>query len=138
MSSENYHEPFEQLTERTREMHRAIESLREELEAVDWYSQRADVTKDPALKAILIHNRNEEVEHAMMILEWIRRHDEVFSRNAETYLFTKGEITEVEKTEGPEKAGAQQLGAKRAKQPPPQQTPAATFGSLGIGSLKGG
>src|SRR4051812_30517680 len=85
-------------------MHRAILSLMEELEAVDWYSQRADVTTDPALKAVLLHNRNEEIEHAMMTLEWIRRRDEVFDRNAKTYLFAKGAITEVEKG-GPEKAG---------------------------------
>jgi ferritin-like protein len=129
VSSENYHEPYEQLSETTREMHRAILSLMEELEAVDWYSQRADVTTDPALKAVLIHNRNEEIEHAMMTLEWIRRRDEVFDRNCKTYLFAKGAITEVEES-GPEKGGG---GATE-----PAAVASASFGSLSIGSLKGG
>jgi ferritin-like protein len=130
VSSENYHEPYEQLSETTREMHRAILSLMEELEAVDWYSQRADVTADAQLKAVLLHNRNEEIEHAMMTLEWIRRRDEVFDRNAKTYLFAKGDITAVEES-GPEKAGT---GGK----PEPSAPAVASFGSLGIGSLKGG
>lgn len=130
MSSENYHEPYEQLSGTTREMHRAIESLMEELEAVDWYSQRADVTTDPALKAILIHNRNEEIEHAMMTLEWIRRKDEVFDRNCKTYLFAKGAITEVEES-GPEKTG-------KSGGPAEPAAASASFGSLSIGSLKGG
>src|SRR5438045_9385506 len=75
MSHEGYHEPAELLPEETKDFHRAIESLIEELEAVDWYQQRADVTKEESLKAILLHNRNEELEHAMMKLEWLRRRD---------------------------------------------------------------
>ena len=73
MSSITLHEPAEQLSDETIELHRAIVSLMEELEAIDWYSQRADACKDAQLQAILRHNRNEEIEHASMTLEWIRR-----------------------------------------------------------------
>ena len=100
MSSEGYHEPLEKLTPATIHLHRAITSLMEELEAIDWYQQRADATDDQPLKKILLHNRNEEVEHACMVLEWIRRHDAVFDKQLRTYLFTEGEITEVEAEAG--------------------------------------
>jgi uncharacterized protein len=93
MASDSYHEPFDQLSEETRDMHRAILSLMEELEAVDWYNQRVDATKDPELKAILAHNRDEEKEHAAMTLEWIRRRDPKFSHELKEYLFTEGPIT---------------------------------------------
>ena len=89
MSNEGYHEPVNELTDATRDMHRAIISLMEELEAVDWYNQRVDACKDPALKAILAHNRDEEKEHAAMVLEWIRRNDPRFSKELKDYLFTK-------------------------------------------------
>ena len=92
MSHEGYHEVVAQLSEQTRDMHRAIVSLMEELEAVDWYNQRMDVCKDEALKAILRHNRDEEKEHAAMVLEWIRRHDECMDEKLRQYLFTEGEI----------------------------------------------
>lgn len=88
MSSDGYHEPLAELSDATRDMHRAIVSLMEELEAVDWYNQRADACKDPELKAILEHNRDEEKEHAAMVLEWIRRHDPRFSQELKDYLFT--------------------------------------------------
>jgi ferritin-like protein len=88
MSSEGYHEPVEELSQATRDMHRAILSLMEELEAVDWYAQRAEVCKDPELRAILEHNRDEEKEHAAMVLEWIRRRDPRFSKELKDYLFT--------------------------------------------------
>lgn len=88
MSSVGYHEPLEELSPQTRDMHRAIVSLMEELEAVDWYNQRADACADPELKAILEHNRDEEKEHASMVLEWIRRHDPKFSAELKDYLFT--------------------------------------------------
>ena len=88
MSSEGYHEPVEELSQATRDMHRAILSLMEELEAVDWYAQRAEACKDPELRAILEHNRDEEKEHAAMVLEWIRRHDPRFSKELKEYLFT--------------------------------------------------
>ena len=88
MSSVGYHEPVDELSDETRNMHRAIVSLMEELEAVDWYNQRADVCKDQELKAILAHNRDEEKEHASMLLEWIRRNDPRFSKVLKDYLFT--------------------------------------------------
>lgn len=88
MANEGYHEPYELLSDETRNMHRAIISLMEELEAVDWYNQRIDVCKDEELKKILIHNRDEEKEHAAMTLEWIRRRDKVFDEELKEYLFT--------------------------------------------------
>jgi ferritin-like protein len=87
MSSVGYHEPVEELSDETRDMHRAIVSLMEELEAVDWYNQRADACKDRELRAILAHNRDEEKEHAAMVLEWIRRRDAVLSRELKDFLF---------------------------------------------------
>ncbi len=92
MSSVGYHEPKEELSAETRDMHRAIVSLMEELEAVDWYNQRADACKDTELKAILEHNRDEEKEHASMVLEWIRRKDPRFSKELKDYLFTEKPI----------------------------------------------
>ena len=88
MANEGYHEEIEDLSDETRDMHRAIQSLMEELEAVDWYNQRADACKDDELTAILIHNRDEEKEHAAMVLEWIRRKDPKFSSELKDYLFT--------------------------------------------------
>ena len=74
MGSESYHEPIDLISERTRNLHRGITSLIEELEAIDWYSQRAEACSDPDLRAVLLHNRDEEIEHAMMVLEWLRRY----------------------------------------------------------------
>tara|TARA_R110001592_G_scaffold67059_1_gene205854 strand:- start:26959 stop:27243 length:285 start_codon:yes stop_codon:yes gene_type:complete len=88
MSNEGYHEPIEELSDETRDMHRAITSLMEELEAVDWYNQRIDACKDDELKAILRHNRDEEKEHAAMVLEWIRRRDSRLDKELKDYLFT--------------------------------------------------
>ena len=93
MSSEGLHVPREKLSKRTLNMHYAITSLIEELEAVDWYRQRADDCDDPDLKAVLLHNADEEIEHACMALEWIRRHDVRFSKELKEYLFTEGSIT---------------------------------------------
>lgn len=96
MANEGYHEPLEDLSEETRDMHRAIVSLMEELEAVDWYNQRVDACGDKELRAILAHNRDEEKEHAAMVLEWIRRHDKRFDKELRDYLFTKKPITGLE------------------------------------------
>ena len=93
MANEGYHEPVEELSDETRDMHRAIISLMEELEAVDWYNQRVDACKDPELKKILEHNRDEEKEHAAMVLEWIRRQDPTFDKELKDYLFTQKSIT---------------------------------------------
>lgn len=92
MANEGYHEPVEELSDETRDMHRAILSLMEELEAVDWYNQRVDACKDDELSRILAHNRDEEKEHAAMVLEWIQRRDPTFSRELKEQLFTTGEI----------------------------------------------
>lgn len=92
MASEGYHEPIEKLSSATLDMHRAITSLMEELEAVDWYNQRVDACTDPELKSILVHNRDEEKEHAAMVLEWIRRHDGILDKNLREYLFKIGPI----------------------------------------------
>lgn len=92
MANEGYHEPVEALSAETRDMHRAIISLMEELEAVDWYNQRMDACKDPELRAILKHNRDEEKEHAAMVLEWIRRRDPKFNEELREYLFTDKQI----------------------------------------------
>jgi len=96
MANEGFHEETADLSDETRDMHRAIQSLMEELEAVDWYNQRADACKDQGLKAILVHNRDEEKEHAAMILEWIRRKDSTFSKELKDYLFTEKAIATLE------------------------------------------
>lgn len=92
MANEGYHELIEELSDETRDMHRAIVSLMEELEAVDWYNQRVDACKDEDLRAILAHNRDEEKEHAAMVLEWIRRKDPKFDHHLRDFLFTDKEI----------------------------------------------
>ena len=94
MASVGFHESTQDLKPQTRDMHRAIVSLMEELEAIDWYQQRIDATTDDALRTILAHNRDEEKEHASMVLEWIRRHDTAFDINLKKYLFTTEPITE--------------------------------------------
>jgi uncharacterized protein len=92
MASEGFHEPIEKLSPATMDMHRAITSLMEELEAVDWYNQRMDAVTDPELKRILQHNRDEEKEHAAMVLEWIRRRDPKLDHELRDVLFKDGEI----------------------------------------------
>src|SRR4051812_19754247 len=105
----------------------------EELEAVDWYQQRVDATKDEALKAILGHNRDEEIEHAMMVLEWIRRRTPTFEANAKTYLFTPGAIPEIEDAET---GGGKGDPVGKPESGENATNPAAPAdGSLGIGSL---
>jgi hypothetical protein len=127
MSSESYHEPIELLSEETKNMHRAIVSLKEELEAVDWYQQRAEACSNEELRGVLVHNKNEEIEHAMMNLEWIRRHSDVFDANIKTYINAKGPILAVEKQQVASEGGA---GGGSG--------PSSASTSLGIGSLKGG
>lgn len=92
MASEGYHEPLDKLSPATMDMHRAIMSLMEELEAVDWYNQRAEACTDPELKAIIEHNRDEEKEHATMVLEWIRRRDPKLDHELRDRLFGSGAI----------------------------------------------
>ncbi len=100
MSSEALHAPRDRLRKETLAMHQAITSLMEELEAVDWYGQRADDCEDSALKAILLHNRGEEIEHAAMVLEWMRRNDGDVEKQLKKFLFTKGDITKEEEDGG--------------------------------------
>ena len=114
MSHAGYHEPTEELSSEVRDMHRAIESLMEELEAVDWYAQRAAATKNKELKEIMLHNADEEKEHAAMLLEWIRRRDPKLDKNLRTYLYTDPKnILEVEE------------GSEEEEEPPKPATIAA-------------
>ena len=122
MASEGLHEAAELLDEETIDHHRAITSLVEELQAVDWYDQRVNGTSDASLAAVLAHNRDEEKEHASMTLEWLRRRDPVLDRHLRTYLYTTEPVTEVE-------ADAEAAGGQGAA--------AVAPGSLGIGSLRG-
>ena len=100
MASETLHEDADKLGADVIDHHRAIASLMEELEAVDWYNQRAKATKNPELRAILEHNRDEEKEHAAMALEWIRRNDPKMHEHLKTYLFTEGALTAPGQTTG--------------------------------------
>ena len=97
MAHETFHVPVEKLSQRTKMLHYAIASLMEELEAVDWYYQRADDTPDQELRAVLLHNAHEEIEHASMVLEWLRRADPVFNEHLREYLFQEGSIVGREK-----------------------------------------
>ena len=99
MSSENLHAPRERLSRATLNHHQAIVSVMEEMDAIDWYRQRAEDTEDAALREVLLHNMREEVEHACMILEWLRRNDPEWSKQMDTYLYTEAPITEVEEAE---------------------------------------
>jgi ferritin-like protein len=122
MGSEGLHEAADLLPEETIDRHRALTSLVEELQAVDWYDQRVRATEDSSLADVLAHNRDEEKEHASMTLEWLRRRDAVLDRHLRTYLFTTEPVTEVE-SEVTAEAGVGRTG------------PVA--GSLGIGTLRG-
>src|SRR5436190_22102540 len=122
-SSAGLHERAASMSPQLIDRHRAIVSIQEELEAVDWYDQRAAATYDPSLAAILVHNRDEEKEHASMMLEWLRRHDAALDKHLRTYLFTDAAITEIE-------VEAEQDGGPDASTRPAD-------GSLGIGSLRG-
>ena len=112
-----YHEPVELLDEKTRNISRAINSIKEELEAVDWYNQRVAVCQDEELRGILAHNRDEEIEHACMTLEWLRRNMAGWDQELRTYLFQEGSVLEAE--EGGETGDSGPSGT-----------------SLGIGPLK--
>jgi uncharacterized protein len=104
-SSAQLHEPADQLRPQTIEAHRGIVSLIEEFEAVDWYAQRVDATSDPELRAVLAHNRDEEKEHAVMTLEWLRRRDPVLDAHLRTYLFTESSIVRIEEEDTAEESG---------------------------------
>ncbi len=118
-----YHEPPSELSQETRDVHRALTTLVEELEAVDWYHGRAELAGDAELKAMLIHHRDEEIEHAAMAIEWLRRRMPEFDEELRTYLFTNAPLLEVE--EAAETGESIDGGAEKPKS-----------GDLGIGSLK--
>lgn len=99
MANEGYHEPVDELSGESRDLHRAITSLMEELEAIDWYQQRIDVCNDRELAQVLAHNRDEEIEHAAMVLEWIRRRVPKFDAELREYLFTDKPIVSIEEEE---------------------------------------
>jgi ferritin-like protein len=124
MSSEVLHEEANKLGPEVVDQHRAIVSLMEELEAIDWYNQRAKATSNPELRAILEHNRDEEKEHAAMALEWLRRSDPKLSQHLKTFLFSKGPITGIEATIDEADGEAESASS------------AGGDGSLGIGSLR--
>lgn len=95
-TSAEWHEDYSKMSDAARNFSRAIKSVQEELEAVDWYNQRAEATTDLQLRRILEHNRDEEIEHAIMGLEWLRRNSAAFEEHMRTYLFTEGDILEIE------------------------------------------
>lgn len=122
-NSASFHEAEDELKPQTRERHRAVASIMEELEAVDWYDQRIDASDDAELRAILAHNRDEEKEHAAMVLEWLRRRDAKLDEHLRTYLFTDKPLLEVEHE------------AELADSADSESSPVGD-GSLGIGSLR--
>lgn len=113
----DYHEPFELLDDKARDIHRALTSLKEEIEAVDWYNQRVVLCNDPTLELVLAHNRDEEIEHACMTLEWLRRNMPGWEEQLRKYIFSESAVI--------------------AEAEDDEQAPAPHAGSLGIGSLKG-
>ena len=123
MSSEDLHIPRDRLSKGARLLHYAITSLKEELDAVDWYRQRADDTEDEALRDVLLHNMREEMEHAAMLIEWLRRNNEDFAGHLKTYLYSKGSLLAVEAADesggsdrtphGGESGGREQQGKRR-------------------------
>jgi ferritin-like protein len=119
--SAGLHEPEGKLSPDTIDRHRALTSIQEELEAVDWYAQRVDATSDPELAAVLAHNRDEEKEHAAMTIEWLRRRDSALDEHLRTYLFTTGSI----------------VGLEKEAESDDGEESSDSSGSLGIGSLKG-
>lgn len=123
-----YHEPESELSDGVRDLHRALTSLKEEIEAVDWYNQRAARAADPALRRVLEHNRNEEIEHACMALEWLRRTMPEWDAALRTYLYAAGDIVAAEEAAEHKGGGAKGEGA----------SPTGTGRGLGVGSLREG
>ncbi|MGB4408098.1 MAG: ferritin-like domain-containing protein [Sphaerochaeta sp.] len=118
----SYSEPYDAIDEKTRDISRAISSLGEELDAIDWYNQRVNTTTDQDLKDVMAHNRDEEIEHAVMAFEWLRRNVAGFDENMKTYLFTEGSLLEVE---------GQATGAEGSTAPADPKA-----GGMSIGNLK--
>jgi hypothetical protein len=119
-----YHEPVEDLSNETKDFSRALNSLKEEIEAINWYQQRYDVTQDEELKKLLAHNRDEEIEHACMALEWLRRNMPGWDEELRTYLFQEGGITSIEEDK--------EIGEKSSSNTEPSQS----INDLNIGKIK--
>ncbi|WP_462321908.1 encapsulin-associated ferritin-like protein [Halochromatium sp.] len=132
-SSQGLHEEASELSALTRDVHRALVSLQEELEAVDWYRQRAEACRDGELREVLLHNMREEIEHGAMVLEWLRRRDASFDEHLRTYLFTDVPITEAEEAAT---SSADEAGADSSETAEPAAVPAAAPQALTLGSLK--
>jgi uncharacterized protein len=111
MAGETLHEDRELLGPEILDRHRAISTIMEELEAIDWYDQRIKASTDPELQSVLAHNRNEEKEHASMLLEWLRRHDQELDSHLRTYLFSQGPIREVKPAAGSGASGGLAIGS---------------------------
>lgn len=126
-ASTSLHEDPKRLDDEVVDRHRAVVSLMEELEAVDWYDQRVKASSNEDLRAILAHNRDEEKEHACMVLEWLRRNDPKWHEELSTYLFTRGDVTQLEESEEHGDASQGEEGNGGAERD----------SSLGIGSLRG-
>ena len=122
-----YHEPENELSALVRDQSRALKSLKEEIEAIDWYNQRVDAATDQQIAAIMAHNRDEEIEHACMALEWLRRNMGEWDESMRTFLFTTGDVTKLEE-EAMGEGGSGEEGNSGS---------GGTGGSgLGIGGLK--
>jgi ferritin-like protein len=134
-SSQGLHEEASELSALTRDVHRALVSLQEELEAVDWYRQRAEACRDGELREVLLHNMREEIEHGAMVLEWLRRRDASFDEHLRTYLFTDVPITEAEEA-ATSSAEAEEAGADSSETAEPAAAPAVATQALTLGSLK--
>ncbi|MBN2870915.1 MAG: ferritin [Campylobacterales bacterium] len=122
MAHEGFHEDPKILSDLTKDYHRIIQSTMEELEAVDWYNQRAEAATDPVARAIMEHNRDEEIEHACMGLEWLRRNSPVWDEMMRKFLFTSGDII------------VQESASADQTPQPDSSAPAAQTGTLKIGS----
>jgi ferritin-like protein len=127
MASTGFHESEDTLRPATRDMHRAVVSLMEELEAIDWYQQRIDATGDSELQAILAHNRDEEIEHAAMLLEWLRRHEAAFDARLRRFLFSEGALASLEEDSAPQSNGVTN------REPGPSRP---GFAAMALGSLR--
>jgi uncharacterized protein len=139
-----WHAPYELLRPETRDMSRAVHSLMEELEAMDWYRQRVDVTDDEGLRRILQHHADEEKEHAAMLLEWIRRRDPEWDKYLRTYLFTAADIVEVEEQKEAKTLEASGYAVAPQSPAPPARSAGVDDGAAGeiphsftVGSLRG-
>jgi hypothetical protein len=119
----DYHEPYEALPEDARDVHRALTSLKEEIEAIDWYNQRVVLCSDPDLRTVLEHNRDEEIEHACLTLEWLRRKMPGWDKNLRRFVLSEASIAE--------------LAEEEAEKPAPVNGSTSRDKTLGLGSLKG-